>query len=120
MPALRLILVRLFPRALGSTEYASNQNYAKYGTNSRAARSGHMASASRSQMGHDEVFAGKHSNAITYTTTFEVRHGDDEEQLVPMDDLSAKGHKVTSSGSSVASVSVASTPVVADAPRRPL
>jgi hypothetical protein len=119
MPALRLILVRLFPRALGSTQYASNQYYAKYGTNSRAIKSGHNASVSRSQLGHDDIFAGKHSNAITYTTTFEVRHGDDEEQLVPMEDLSSKGHKVTSSGSSAASVSAASTPVVAHAPRRP-
>ncbi|KAL5379990.1 hypothetical protein DPSP01_008028 [Paraphaeosphaeria sporulosa] len=119
MPALRLILVRIFPRALGSTQYASNQYYAKYGTNrSGAFKSGHNASVGRSQMGHDDAFASKNANAITYTTTFEVRHGDDEEQLVPMDDLSAKGHKVRSSGSSQASVSAASTPVVADPPRR--
>lgn len=118
MPALRLILVRIFPRALGSTQHASNQYYAKYGTNrSGALKSGHNASASRSQTGHDEGFTGKNTNAITYTKTFEVRHGDDEEQLVPMDDLSAKGHKLRSSGSSQASISAASTPVAANIPR---
>ncbi|KAJ4345497.1 uncharacterized protein N0V89_011629 [Didymosphaeria variabile] len=118
MPALRLILVRIFPRALGSTQYASNQYYAKYGTNrSGVLRSGHNASASGTRMGHDDEFAGKNAaNAITYTTTFEVRHGDDEEQLVPMDDLSQKGQRVRSSGSSQASVSAASTPVQANMP----
>lgn len=114
----------MFPRALGSTHNnTSNQYYAKYGTSrSGALRSGHQASASGSRLGKDDVFSGKgaSANAITYTTTFEVRHGDDEEQLVPMDDLSAKGQRgVTSSASSEASVSAASTPVVASKPRRP-
>lgn len=118
MPTLRLILVRLFPKALGSTSYnTSNQYYAKYGTGRSAAlKSGHNASASGTRMGHEDGFAGKSANAITYTTTFEVRHGEDEEQLVQMDDLSAKGHRVRSSGSSEASVSAASTPVVATMP----
>ncbi|KAF9735866.1 hypothetical protein PMIN02_011665 [Paraphaeosphaeria minitans] len=122
MPALRLILVRIFPGALASTHYASDQHYAKYGTNRSGAQ--HMASlGSRSHMGHaDDAFAAKESNAITYTTTFEVRRGggsgDDEEQLVPMHDLGAAGHKVRSSGSSQASVSAASTPVAAVPPRR--
>ncbi|KAJ4288050.1 hypothetical protein N0V90_012067 [Kalmusia sp. IMI 367209] len=59
---------------------------------------------SGSRVGREDPYAPKNVNAITYTTTFEVRHGDnDEEQLVPMDDLSAKGQRVRSSGSSEAS-----------------
>lgn len=119
MPALRLILVRVFPRALGSTQNTSDRYYAKYGTNqSGALKSGHQATASR--VGKEEPHAGKNPHAITFTTTFEVRRGDDEEQLVPLDDLSVKGQRRKSSGSSEASVSGPITPVVVDAPRRPL
>lgn len=121
MPALRLILVRMFPRVMGSTQHESTQYYAKYGTSrSGALKSGHNASVGRSFAGREEAFVGKNgnANAITYTTTFEVRHGDDEEQLVQMDDLSGKGDKVHSSASSQASVSAASTPVASQPPQR--
>ncbi|KAF1975174.1 hypothetical protein BU23DRAFT_459301 [Bimuria novae-zelandiae CBS 107.79] len=122
MPALRLILVRLFPRALASTQYnRSNDHYARYGSNTDALKSGHKASASGSRLGKDNDFAGKNAKAITYTTTFEVRHGDDEEHLVPMDDLSPKGQSRRSNGSSEASVEASpiTTPVAAHALRRP-
>ena len=45
-------------------------------------------------------------NGIAYTKTFEVRHGDnDEEQLVKMDDLNDKGLKTRSISSSDVSAS---------------
>lgn len=64
-----------------------------------------------SRMGREQGPPGRDKNGITYTKTFEVQHGDDEEQLVRMDDLSGKGTRVRSSGSSEASVSAAISPL---------
>ncbi|ORX92397.1 hypothetical protein BCR34DRAFT_258352 [Clohesyomyces aquaticus] len=76
MPAMRVVLVRFFPRAFGSTRNASNQYYAKYGSQSRAVGKGFSSTA-------------QPGNAITYTKTFEVQHGDhDETRLVQMGELS--------------------------------
>jgi len=115
MPAIRIILVRLFPKVLGSTQYGStNQNYAKYDSHQPSlGHSGNHASALRSRRGNEAPgLESINANGITYTKTFEVQHGDnDEEHLVQMDELSVKGVKVRSSGSSEASVSAASSPI---------
>lgn len=114
MPALRLILVRAFPRALATSQYnTSNKYYVKYGTSqSGALKSGNQVTASSNRgAGRDEVFAGNKNNTITFTKTFEVRHGDDEEQLVPLDDLSLKGQRRKSNASSEASATGPITPV---------
>lgn len=122
MPALRLIIVRIFPRALDTSQYnTSNKYYAKYGTGqSIALKSGNQVTASGTRSGgRDEAFSGKNANTITFTKTFEVRHGDDEEQLVQMDDLSLKGQRRKSTASSEASATGPITPVTPGAPRRP-
>ncbi|KAF2464991.1 uncharacterized protein BDR25DRAFT_91906 [Lindgomyces ingoldianus] len=88
MPAIRVILVRLFPKALGSTRNATNQYYAKYGSHSRA-------------VGHGTSTASQ-PGVITYTKTFEVQHGDhDETRLVQMDDLSPTPKEPRSNSSEV-------------------
>jgi hypothetical protein len=67
--------------------------------------------------GGGSVLGGKRDrdgNGITYTKSFEVTHGmggDDEEQLVRLDDLSSKGRRVGSSGSSEVSVSGVVSPI---------
>ncbi|KAF2636236.1 hypothetical protein P280DRAFT_409992 [Massarina eburnea CBS 473.64] len=113
MPALRKILVRLFPSVLGTTSTAESKYYVKYGHPS--GKSGNTSSAVGSRLsGMHPISADRDRNGvngITYTKTFEVQHGDDEEQLMRMDDLSSKGTKVRSSNSSDVSVSGATSPL---------
>ncbi|KAF2681989.1 hypothetical protein K458DRAFT_343059 [Lentithecium fluviatile CBS 122367] len=117
MPALRVILVHAFPKLMGTTRTPTNQYYAH-----TPSKSGNISSAVGSRMGRDHHggsglhgSARRDKNGITYTKSFEVTHGmgggDDEEQLVRMDDLSSKGRKVGSSGSSVVSVNGAISPL---------
>ncbi|KAF1999345.1 hypothetical protein P154DRAFT_229714 [Amniculicola lignicola CBS 123094] len=92
MPAMRVILVRIFPKALGTSAIATDQHYAKYGTHSRV-----------TGKGTNNGFGM--SSQIMHTKTFEVRHGQrdiengDEIGLVDMDDLSGKGRSRRNSGS---------------------
>jgi hypothetical protein len=106
MPAIRVILVRLFPKVLGNTTKSNtNQQYSlkcatagQYGGGSRAA-----TTRSTGDM---------EPRSITYTKTFEVQRegreggrGDDEIGLVIMEDLSfSKETKVMSGNSSQVSV----------------
>lgn len=94
MPAMRVILVRLFPKVLGTT--TNNASYhAKYGNRSQdLVKSGFSGRIGKSKNGTGNA------SVINYTKTFEVQHGDnDEEVLVQMNDLGTKG-KVTSNHSS--------------------
>ncbi|KAF2261908.1 hypothetical protein CC78DRAFT_570174 [Lojkania enalia] len=87
MPAIRVVLVRFFPRIFGSTKHTSNQYYAKYGSNNRTF--GHGAVASSNGVSNNNH--GRNLTSITYTKTFEVQHGDtDTVGLVEMDNLSRK------------------------------
>ena len=115
------MFVRMFPHALDSKQYnTSNRYYAKYGTNqSGGMKSGNQASASSGSRLTKEEYPTKTSNTITFTKTFEIRHGDDEEHLVPMDELSSKGQRRKSTGSSETSVRGPVTPTHANAPRGP-
>lgn len=102
MPALRVILVQMFPRLLGSTRATGQQYYGKYGSNSQALGGG---SAPRSGMGRRQVSDMDDTNTITYTKTFAVQHTDsDETALVQMHDLGRKQSKVRSSNTSEVSV----------------
>jgi len=91
MPALRVILVRLFPRILGTS--INTSHHAKYGNRSQdLGKSGFSSQLSKKS-------ATGNVSAINYTKTFEVRHGEDEVELVQMHDTGTKG-KITSAHSS--------------------
>jgi hypothetical protein len=91
MPAMRVLLVRLFPKILGTS--TNNSYHAKYGNN----RSEDLG---KSGLGKSKKEGTGNASVINYTTTFEVQHGDnDEEELVQMDNLGTKG-KITSHSSS--------------------
>ncbi|XWW97979.1 hypothetical protein V2A60_005975 [Cordyceps javanica] len=95
MPSLRLLLVRLFPKILGTTQ----RYYAKYSHSGN--KSGHdreqrrfgTVSTSRAE---PDVFQGRHElNQISYQKTYTVNYGElDEAELVSgageMDTRSAK------------------------------
>lgn len=101
---MRVILVRFFPKVLGSTRNASNQHYAKYG--SRSGPKGHNVMTSNGLASNTGKEANDR-NGITFTKTFEVEHGGkeaDEINLVEMDDFSGKGSKVKSGNSSQVSL----------------
>jgi hypothetical protein len=102
MPAIRVFLVHLFPKVLGSTGNTNQQYHAKYGSHKASVQ----AKPSESSKSRGESSLGERNNrnkiAITYTQTFEVQHGDnDEARLVEMDDFGAKGKAKSSSSSQV-------------------
>jgi hypothetical protein len=99
MPSLRIMLVRMFPKMLGSTKEATN-NYVKYGSRSHGIGG---ASAVRSGLGKSQH--SKDQQTITYTKSFTVQHGDsDEASLVQMDEFGPNGGKVKSSNVSEVSI----------------
>ena len=92
MPSLRVILVRMFPKVLGTTKGASQ---------------GHYGSRSRELEGAS-VVSGKKQNShpdphtITYTKSFAVQHGEsDETSLVQLADFGAKPSRGGSDGSEI-------------------
>ncbi|CAN9310169.1 unnamed protein product [Alternaria alternata] len=105
LPALRVILVHLFPKVLGTTK-ATDRPYYAYGSQSHGMRKGGSAPASgpgRSAVSN----GGRDPNAITYTKTFEIRHADsDEQSLVQMelDQFGPKKQKNPSSSTSISSL----------------
>ena len=100
LPALRVILVGMFPKVFGSTKGTSQPYYA-YGSRSQGMRRG--GSAMASGLGRSTNGSAKDGNTITYTKTFEVQHADsDETSLVQMDEFGPKKSK--NNGSSSTSV----------------
>ena len=100
LPTLRVILVRMFPSILGSTRGTTQTNYAKYGSRSQGMGAGASVLRSRKQNS-----STGDANTITYTKTFAVQHGDnDETSLVHLDDFSGKTPKVRSSNTSIVSL----------------
>ncbi|KAF2831740.1 hypothetical protein CC86DRAFT_282469 [Ophiobolus disseminans] len=101
MPALRVILVRLFPKILGSTQGTSQPMYNKYGSRSQGMGG---ASAVRSGIGKKQSSIPD-PHAITYTKSFAVQHGEsDETSLVHLDEFGPKTSKVRSSNTSEVSL----------------
>ena len=85
MPSLRVLLVRLFPKVLGSTQQPSDKYYA----NNRS-RGAVVASANRSN--ESSIPGGQpNKNGIIYSQSYSVQHGSgwesDETSLVQMGDL---------------------------------
>ncbi|KAH9878921.1 hypothetical protein J1614_002356 [Plenodomus biglobosus] len=103
LPALRVILVKLFPTLMGTTKQPSQPYYA-YGSHTDG-RS-HGASKRRSgMMGKSSQASSLPQHSITYTKTFEVQHTDnDETSLVQMDEFCKKGRPTTSGSTSVSSL----------------
>ncbi|KAF2847667.1 hypothetical protein T440DRAFT_190984 [Plenodomus tracheiphilus IPT5] len=101
LPALRVILVKLFPTLMGTTEQPSQPYYA-YGSHT-GGRS-HGASKRHSGMvpglGKSSQASSQPPHTITYTQTFEVQHTEnDETSLVQMDVFSNKKAKQNASSS---------------------
>ncbi|KAF1842706.1 uncharacterized protein K460DRAFT_314232 [Cucurbitaria berberidis CBS 394.84] len=102
MPALRVILVRCFPRVFGTTK-GTSQPYHAYGSRSQGMKRG--GSAVASGLGRSANTSGRDPNTITYTKTFEVQHTDnDETSLVQMDEFGPKKPKMQSSSTSISSL----------------
>ncbi|KAH7068441.1 hypothetical protein BKA63DRAFT_521757 [Paraphoma chrysanthemicola] len=103
LPALRIILVRMFPKILGSTRGTSERQYSNYGHHSHGTGSG--VGAIKSGLGRKQEGGTKDPHAITYTKTFAVQHGEsDETSLVPMYDIGEGVTKVRSSNTSEVSL----------------
>ncbi|KAF1937174.1 hypothetical protein EJ02DRAFT_386148 [Clathrospora elynae] len=85
LPAVRVVLVRMFPSILGSSSRATKQHYYVYGSRSHGMKKGASALAS----GPGKSFQSssrRNPHAITFTKTFEVRHAEsDEQSLVQME-----------------------------------
>lgn len=104
LPALRVILVHLFPKILGTTK-ATERPYYAHGSQSQGMKKG--GSALASGPGRSAVSNGaRDPNAITYTKTFEIRHADSDEQSLvqmEMDQFGPQKPKNTSSSTSISS-----------------
>jgi hypothetical protein len=95
----------MFPKVLGSTKGVSQPYYA-YGSQSHGVKKG--GSALASGPGKSAISTGgRDPNTITYTKTFEVRHGDSDEQSlvqVEMDQFALRKPKDQSGQTSVSSL----------------
>ncbi|KAL1794978.1 hypothetical protein ACET3X_006794 [Alternaria dauci] len=106
LPALRVILVHLFPKILGTTKATPDRPYYAYGSQSHGMRRGGSAPASgpgRSVVSN----GGQDLNTITYTKTFEIRHADNDEQALvemEMDQFGLKKPENPSSSTSISSL----------------
>jgi hypothetical protein len=100
MPAIRVILVRLFPKVMGNTTKSNTNQYSL-----KCATAGQYAGGSK--MGGSRTQAADQS-FITYTKTFDVQtedrerrtRGDDEIGLVIVEDDNTREERKTISGSS--------------------
>ncbi|KAJ9137088.1 CFEM domain-containing protein [Pleurostoma richardsiae] len=104
MPALRLIIVRVFP-ALGSSTYASNNNnYYKSGSRGGPRSKGRSRAGTDGQMPENEQNGRESRSGVIYQQrTYTVQYGDNDEQsLVRMQDLDMKGREVDFKGSRLA------------------
>lgn len=98
MPALRLLLVRLFPKILGTTQryYAKYSNSGNKSANDREPRSGRFGNVSVSRAERGAFDGQQHElGQISYQKTYTVKYGDaDAAELVSgaseMDMRSAK------------------------------
>jgi hypothetical protein len=99
LPTLRVILVRMFPKIMGTTKGSSQAYHAKYGYGNGSRGLGGTAGSRAGQM------SGRGINEITYTKTFEVQHADnDEVELMHMNEFGKQSPKPKSSNTSVVSL----------------
>lgn len=95
MPSLRVLLVGLFPKLLGTTQHSNAKYYVNShsheGGNNSVNRYGKSVKASRTNENED---------GITYSQTFTVQYQNqfehDETRLVQLSDLDAEAMKSTS------------------------
>lgn len=83
MPSMRLLLVRLFPKLLGTTQNKSTTKFYGNGSNSRIA-AGPYKSSNSSKPGESGIIFSK-----SYTVQYGNQWENDETSLVPMDDLAS-------------------------------
>ncbi|KAM0415955.1 hypothetical protein ACHAPT_013109 [Fusarium lateritium] len=93
MPSLRILLVRLFPKILGtSRQYYPNDASNTTGRNTNKNRSRPLGTNATSEV--DRTRRPAESRGITYQRTYDVQFGDsDETQLVDMKDLDGKSSR---------------------------
>ncbi|CAM1503619.1 Fc.00g012100.m01.CDS01 [Cosmosporella sp. VM-42] len=93
MPTLRLVLVRIFPKLLGTTQ----RYYANYASNKASrqqqSRSRPMGTSAISHVDMDRSHNRTESKGITCHTTYAVEYDNDETQLVHMRELDTKSSK---------------------------
>lgn len=105
MPALRVMLVRLFP-ALGGTIGKSNKYYAQSGSNNAGKSKGRSRAGTGGQMPsivhypEPATTGGQQKQGTIYQQrTYTVQYGDDDnsdqQNLVHMQSLDFKGHKAS-------------------------
>lgn len=94
MPSIRILLVRVFPRILGTTKNTSTNEYYTQGSHNRI---GANVSVGRSK---DLPAPPIDNKTIIFSQSYDVDLGD-ETHLVPMDDLLAGHGKSKSQGSSI-------------------
>ena len=92
MPSMRVLLVRLFPRLLGSTNRSTNNYYAQ--ASRSQSRLGTNVSASRGK----DLTTRTDQKIITYSQSFDVDL-EDEAHLVPMKDMPTDYGKLRSQSS---------------------
>jgi hypothetical protein len=95
MPSMRVILVRIFPKAFGSTRNTSNKDRAKCGSRRgyKAESGGRLHPSQASDMVLDSI-------VVKYTKTFELQHVDkhnDEIELVNLNKIrTSSSHRAKS------------------------
>ena len=96
MPSMRVLLVRLFPKILGSTANRSTNNH--YGQGSK----GHSQLGTNVSVGRAKDFISlpKDQKTIMYSQSYDVDL-EDETHLVPMSDLPAGYGKSRSQESNI-------------------
>jgi hypothetical protein len=106
LPTLRVILVRLFPSILGTTRATDRAAYYANGNASYGMKKEDVILASKGGKSFGSK-KGANPDAITYTTTYEVRHTESDEQSlvgVEMGRFGQHKHASQSSNTSISSV----------------
>lgn len=105
LPTLRVILVRLFPKVLGTTKATDRAAYYASGNQSYGMKKDDVALGSKAgkSLGSKK---GQNVDAITYTTTYEVRHTDSDELSLVGAEMGRFGQQkpTQSSSTSISSV----------------
>lgn len=93
MPSLRVLLVRLFPKLLGTTQHSNNRYY----VNQSHSHKGGNISVNRSGKSLNSSQNDGNGVAINYSQTYTVQWGEhDETKLIQMGNLDAEAMKSSS------------------------
>jgi hypothetical protein len=97
MPSLRLLLVRLFPKMLGSTQQQSGIENKQYSTHSHTANGGTISVVRPRGKFPRPNSKAMDADRITYEQSYTVHHSDqwdqDESKLIEMSDLESESVK---------------------------